>query len=239
MQKIVFFLFSMLIYVNLSLAQVAGEDLKLLASYHEKIPYFQELITGGQYEEASKEIEGNPFYYSRQFGDGSLTINGITYPQVPLMYDIYRDQVITFHPLYNQRILINPEKVDRFHLANGEDFKYFGQNKSYLHHGNGLYQILKEGEIQVLVKRYKTTKDKGEFSKYSDVFLEKSDLFLLKENQFYQINKAKQAIVLLDVEKRPAKRYVKSKGFRFKSSPSDYLTALVEFAEQENKEVSR
>lgn len=219
-------------FVMTAKAQIAGRDATYLASYKEELPYFQELITGGQYVESPKSIEGHPFYFSRQFGEGSLMINGITYPEVPLMYDVYKDEVITFHPIYNQRILINPDKIDEFSLSNGERFKYFEGNESYSNNLNGLYQILKDGENTVLVKRFKTTKSNRDISIYTDEFVEKKDFFILKTGVFTQINNSKQAIEVLGLEKKVAKKYLKESRIRFQDNPEKYLITLVELADQ-------
>lgn len=219
-------------FVTSAKAQIVGEDVTYLASYKAELPYFQELITGGQYVEARKTIEGHPFYFSRQFGDGSLMINGITYPDVPLMYDIYMDQAITFHPIYNQRILINPDKIDEFYLSNGERFHYFEGNESYSNHSNGLYQVLNEGENLVLVKRFKTTKSSRDISIYTDEFVEKKDFFIRKSGVFNQINKSKQAFEVLGLDKKVANKYLKERKIRFQDTPEKYLITLVEFASQ-------
>lgn len=221
-------------FVMTTKAQIAGGDVTYLASYKEELPYFQELITGGQYVESPKSIEGHPFYFSRQFGEGSLMINGITYPEVPLMYDVYKDEVITFHPIYNQRILINPDKIDEFSLSNGERFKYFEGNESYSNNSNGLYQILKDGENTVLVKRFKTTKSIRDISIYTDEFVEKKDFFILKSEVFIPINKSKQAIEVLGLDKKVAKKHLKESRIRFQDSPERYLISLVELADQKN-----
>ena len=98
--------FVLLLFVQQATAQVVGEDLPFLSVYQKELPYFQELITGGQYEAPSPRIKGVPYFISKQFEEGTLRINGITYPQVPLIYDTYRDQLVTFHPIFNQKILI-------------------------------------------------------------------------------------------------------------------------------------
>lgn len=232
MQRIIFFLFAPMFFVISAKAQIAGGDVTYLASYKEELPYFQELITGGQYVEARKTIEGHPFYFSRQFGDGRLIINGITYPGVPLMYDIYKDQVITFHPIYNQRILTNPDKIDEFSLSNGERFKYLEGNENYSNNLNGLYQVLNEGENLVLVKRFKTTKSNRDISIYTDEFVEKKDFFIWKSGVFTQINKSSQAFEVLGLEKKAANKYLKERKIRFQDTPEKYLITLVELASQ-------
>jgi hypothetical protein len=232
MKKILFLLFSSLFFVTSTKAQMVGQESSYLAAYKKKLPYFQELITGGQYVEAPKTIEGHPFYFLRQFDNGNLSINGIIYPEVPLMYDCYRDQVITFHPIYNQRILINPDKIDEFSLSNGEVFRFMEGNSSYVHHLNGLYQVLNDGSTQILVKRFKTTKSKREMSIYTDEFIEKRDFFIWNSGVFTPINKANQAIEILELDPKIAKKHLKDQKLRFQENTEDYLIALVNLSKR-------
>lgn len=209
------------------MAQVVGDNLAFLPEYKEHLPYFQELITGGQYQEPSRLIEGDPYYFSRQFENGSLTINGITYPEVPLLYDVYRDQVITFHPVFKQKILIKPEKIGGFRLANAAQFRYFPGNESHLRNGNGIYEVLGEGEYVALSKRFKTTKSTREISKYDEIYLEKSDYFLWKNGEFIQVGKESKVLEVLGLEKKEVRKELKSKGLNFKQNPETYLHYIV------------
>ncbi len=228
MRKIIFFFFLHCLFVSNGLvAQVAGNNLAFLPEYREQLPYFQELITGGQYQEPSRLIEGDPYYFSRQFEKGTLTINGITYPEVPLLYDQFRDQVITFHPVFNQKILIKPEKIDGFDLANGDRFRYFSGNEGYLRAGNGIYEVVGEGDYTALAKRYKSTKAKRELSQYDAIYVEKTDYFLWKKEVFYSITRESQLLGVLGLEKKEVKKELKTLGLNFKREPETYLQYII------------
>lgn len=226
MKKILFFLFTGFCFVSNGYSQVAGANLAYLSEYKEQLPYFQELITGGQYAEASRLIQGNPYFASRQFEDGTLTINGIVYPEVPLLYDSYLDQVVTFHPIFNQKILIKPEKIDGFVLSNGSGFRFFSGNEEYLRNQNGIYEVLGEGDFLALAKRYKTTKELREMSQYDAVFVEKSDYFLVQSGEFFPVTKGKQAIEILGLDPKETKKQLRSAGLNFKLNPERFLQFL-------------
>jgi len=233
MQKLLLFLFTTGIFVNNGLAQVAGENLAYLPEYQEALPYFQELITGGQYAEASRLIKGDPYFASRQFEKGSLSINGIVYPEVPLLYDSFRDQVVTFHPIFNQKILIKPEKIDGFVLSNGARFRFFPNTTSYLRDQNGIYQVLGEGAFLALAKRYKTTKATREMSQFDEEYLEKSDYFLWNSGTFYPVSSAKQAIEILGMDPKELKKEMRSRSLNFKQNPEALLQFLVTKSSQQ------
>lgn len=228
MRKILFFLSSAFFFMSNGLsAQVAGENLPYIPEYREQIPYFQELITGGQYAEPSSLIKGDPYYASRQFERGTLKINGITYPEVPLIYDCYRDQLVTFHPIFNQKILIKPEKIDGFSLSNGQMFRHFSGNESYYRHGNGIYQVVGEGKAFALAKRYKTTKALRELSRFDEEYLEKGEFFILKDNVFTSVKRPSDAYMALGLEPKVFKKELKAKGIQFKQNPEGFLSYLV------------
>lgn len=228
MRKIIFFLLPLSVFVCNGLdAQVVGSNLAFLPEYREQLPYFQELITGGQYQEPPRTIDGDPYYFSRQFEKGSLTINGITYPDVPLLYDVFRDQVVTFHPVFNQKILIKPEKIGGFQLGDGPQFKYFPGNEEDFRDGNGIYEVLGEGEYLALAKRYKTTKPIREISKYAEIYVEKTAYFLLKGEGFFPVNKESKLLAALGLEKKEVRKELKSKGLNFKQNPEAYLQYIV------------
>lgn len=230
MRRIILLLvFAFLILVQGVTAQVVVEDLPFLSAYQQELPYFQELITGGQYAAPSLRIKGDPYFTSRQFEGGTLRINGITYPQVPLIYDTYRDQLVTFHPIFNQKILIKPEKIDGFTLSEGQLFRFFAGNESFLHRGNGIYQVLGQGTATALAKCYKTTKKSREIARYDSEYVVKQAYFIWKEGRFSPIKNGAQAIAILGLDGTILKRELKTKGLQFKKSPEDYLQFLVTY----------
>ncbi|GAB2480181.1 hypothetical protein [Algoriphagus taiwanensis] len=210
-----------------AMAQVVGQNLAFLPEYQEQLPYFQELITGGKYEEPSSLIQGDPYYLTRQFESGSLTINEITYPGVPLLYDIFRDQILTFHPLFNQKILIKPGKVDRFVMGDGSAFARLEGNDSFGKAGSGFYKVIAEGDFWAISKPYKTSKSLREMSRYDEVYVEKEVFFLWKGGTFFPISKGKQAISLLGLNKAEAKQKLRAEQLNFKQNPEGYLRLLV------------
>lgn len=225
--RTILFLVALLLFKQEASAQVAGGDLPFLSAYQEKIPYFQELITGGQYASPSNLIKGDPYFLTRQFEAGTLRINGVSYPQVPLIYDIFRDQLVTFHPIFNQKILIKPEKIDGFEWSDGSNFRFFSGNESFLHHGNGIYQVLGQGKAIALAKRYKTTRSLRDISRYNAEYVEKKEYFIWNDGSFFLVKKSSQAFTALQLNAKVLKKELKSKGVQFNKAPEAFLNYLV------------
>ena len=208
-----------------------GQSKTYVSLYKEQLPYFQEIITGGQYKEPPLNYDGDPYYKERKFGEGTLSINKITYTEVPLLYDENADAVITFHPIHRQKILIKPEKIEEFQLEDESLFRKFPGNDSYARHKNGFYRVLKDGQIKVLIKDYKYIDPTKEVGKYTHRFVENKDYFYWYDGQFVLIRKKKQAIQSLGLTKREVKRFTKDQSVYFSMDKEKYILALARLRE--------
>ncbi len=229
MLKITFFVPFLLFFVSAS--QTFGQTESYLSLYKDQLPYFQELITGGQFKEPPLSHEGDPYYLDRKFGEGSLSINRITYTEVPLLYDQYADLVVTFHPVYRQKILIKPEKIEEFDFVDGALFRTFSGNASYAHHKNGFYRVVKDGKVKVLKKHYKYLEPVKEVGKHTHRYVESSDYFYWYKGEFILIRKKKQAIKSLGFKKKDVKRHFREKSLYFSMDREKYILELASLRE--------
>lgn len=228
MLKIPFF-FSAFLFLGWSAsAQVVQEPKSYLTLYQDQLPFFQELISGGLYADAPKNYDGFPFYKTRVFELGILKINEVNYSEVPLLYDSQADWVITFHPVYNQKILIKSEKIDEFKLQDGSVFRNFKGNDSYSHHENGFYEVSFDGALKLLIKHYKVLKPVKELGDYTKEFVTNSDYFFWNEGQFEAVSRKSQAIKLLGLDKKEVKKSFKGNSPDFKRNMEEYLGKLVQ-----------
>lgn len=234
MLKIYFFTPFLLIFIWT--AESSAQTESFLSLYKEQLPYFQELITGGQYAEAPLNYEGHPYFQTRVFEEGYLLINGIKYTGVQLLFDENADVLVTFHPIYKQKILIKPEKVEEFQLDGGSLFRRFQGNESYPQHRNGFYEVLKDGEVKVLLKHYKDAEPTKEIGKYTYKFVEDSEYFYWYNGEFVQIRKKKQAIESLGLNKKEVKNLLKQKDIYFALEKEKYILELANLRESKSEE---
>lgn len=208
----------------------AQGDFSYQPAYRENIILDQDIVTGGYYVDPSKNIEGHPYFESRNFENGEIEINGLVYREVPLLYDIWNDEILTFQPVHKKKILVRADKVQGF--AIGEDqpkrFIRIPENPGYNFHKNGIYELVKKGEVSLLAKHYKQTKDKRDVSKFSDVFYEKRDYFLKKDTELQLIRTKKQAREFLNLDKKAFREVFKGQRISFRSERERYLSKLVD-----------
>ena len=213
-----------------SLAQTVSENLANLDQYQEELPFFQELITGAQYPEPPRNHDGFPFLDTRSFENGGLTINRVFYPDVPLLYDIRYDQLVTFHPVFSQKLLINPDKIDAFVLADGKKFIQIKGNEKYFYDRNGFYELIESGPFRLVSKHYKEEKPAREVGEFIAYYVEYEDFFLEKDGEFFPVRKKKDAIKLLQVEKKAVRENLIRKGIYYNHDPRRFLISLVKLS---------
>lgn len=216
-------------------AKISAQTQSFISLYKEQLPYFQELITGGQYGESPLNYEGHPYFERRNFEEGVLSINQINYTDVQLLYDETADEVVTFHPIYKQKILIKAEKIQEFQLDQDHLFRRFEGNEKYTYHRNGFYQVLKDGKVKVLIKHYKTIEPTKEVGKYPYKYVEDQEYFYWYNDDFVSIRKKKQAIQSLGLQKKEVKKYMKAKDLFFALEKERYILELANLRENKSE----
>jgi hypothetical protein len=195
-------------------------------SYEEKLPLLQDIAMGGVFEEHSLKIKGSPRFQKSAFEKGQLTINGLQYQNVQLSYDIYADELLTFHSVFAKKIKLQPEKVNEFRFSDGTRFIYKSTNPGYLHHRNGYYELLWDDGVRILAKHRKVSKSISERGDYPFKYVHKTNFFIEKGEEMFQVRKASQAIKFLELEKREVRQNSRSEGVKFRKDPSAYLRML-------------
>lgn len=238
MNKSFFLLALIWVLVVPAFGQGNSIGLNNLEKYKKELPFFQELITGGQYTTPPQNYEGFPYLLGKSFELGTLIINQIYYPEVFLLYDIRYDQLITLHPVFSQNLLIKPEKINGFSLSNQSSFRRLKGNESYLHHQNGFYEVIEEGKMNLVSKHYKTVVRSKELGDYFASYEEFEDFFLYDGNSFFSISSKKKAIELLGLSKKSVRENIIKRGIYFNRNKREFLQSLVLLSNQTNSNLN-
>lgn len=209
-------------------------DNSLEKNYRSIIPLDQEIVSGGYFVDPPKEIEGHPYFETKTFESGQITINGLTYKDVPLLYNIWKDEVLTFQPIHKQKILIRADKINEFmiYLNTPVIFIRLEENTGYIHHGNGIYELVVDGNASLLVKHRKQTKSKREISRFQDEFYQQVDFFLKKEENTAHITTKKQAFEFLQLDKKQLRNPIRENRLDFRRDRRSFLSFLTTISNQ-------
>lgn len=211
--------------------ELFGQSRSFLSLYKENLPYFQELITGAHYEDPPNTFIGHPYYDSREFQDGVLKINSVSYTDVPLLYNENEDELVTFHPIYQKKIRIKAGKIDEFEFEDGTLFRRLTGNSFFSQHKNGFYQVISDEAIKVLVKHSKKQAVYREPGTVTTTFVESKHYFYWWDGDFVEIKNAKQAIKALGLNKKEAQKFIKLQNINSKANLGEFMESLVKMRE--------
>ncbi len=204
-------------------------DSTYFETYKEVIDYFPEIYTGGQYVELRRSLEGHPFFGDDQMETGTVFISGFKFTNVPIQYDIWDDILLTFTPVYKQKVILNHLKVTRFDLHDGTVFKKI-PNTSYTFHKNGFYREITVGKIGLYCKHRKEKKQESSTVELLRSYNEVEKYFFEIDGLLQAVPKKRKIFPLLGLNKRDTKKVLRSKGYRFRRNQEGYLSTLVEMA---------
>ncbi|MEO7393574.1 MAG: hypothetical protein ABIU11_01450 [Chitinophagaceae bacterium] len=199
------------------------------ASYNNVRSYYQNeiaenayLFTGKEYTKYTSGIQGTPFFNSAEMQNCELFYDGTLYQDVPLLFDLVRQEIVINRYDDNTRIKLLNEKIKYFKIA-GHRFDNIilseGSNEDV---SNGFYDIVFEGKASVLVSRVK----KVEMTLNPEdppKFAERDKIFIRNENQFYLVNNINSILNALKDKKDLIRTFIRKNKFRFKKNIEEEL----------------
>jgi len=166
----------------------------------------------------------------RTFDRGTVFYDGFRFTNIPLLYDLYKDLVITILPdSVSKYSLISERVTDFYHL----DHHFVRVVPDSLSAKNGLsagfYDLTYDGKLKILVKRYKTISETIDSREYRKFFVPGVTYFLEKDNAYYRVNSESAFLSLFPARKKELQRYLKSKNIKFRKTPELALQTLANY----------
>lgn len=191
------------------------------------IPEKQVLFNGRIWRSLYANVFGDEFLITRDWINGDVEINDITFKNVPLRYDIYNDELLT---RVNQGtfISLNKELVKGFILSQENKkmvFENFGNGPGNSVKGYG--QVLYKGIICFIHKQKKLIKELSIQNRYDEFYQEES-LYILRNGIFYRINGKRDMLNALSDKEAQLKSFLREKKIRVrKKIPESFLPAII------------
>jgi hypothetical protein len=194
-----------------SFAQQTVDSNRYNSSVHKVLEYFgtktkiqSGIYNGPEYVFYSRKADTNVFFQSQvYFNPAVVNYDGNVYANVPVMYDLFKDQVITlFYDKFSAYTLLNP-KLSDFTLLN-HHFVYKDEKEA---NGlkSGIYDQLYNGATEVLVKRVKNVLIA---EKQKTTYPEKDIIYIKNSNSYYEVGSQGRMFKILKDKKLQLKKYV-------------------------------
>lgn len=172
------------------------------------------------------------FYPETGWQNGSVLYDGIWYKDISLMYDIYKDEVVILHPTATP-IRLFSERVQQF-IFQGQTFVRLNPAKNNILK-SGFYQRLTEGNVTIFVRRYKKLEENIVDLAIERRFVSSNQYYVLKDGNYYAINKQKSLLELLKDSRQNIVQHLKQEKLRYKDNKEKTIVQIAEFYNQSHK----
>jgi hypothetical protein len=199
---------------------------KIVSLYAASIQQQSRLYNGTDYVMYSSVEEEHPYFSIDDWTYGSITYWQELYENVPVMYDLSTDEVITEHNRGNPIKLI-PDKVDGF-IISGHTFQRLTSNGTN-NIVDGFYERLYDGRSKVYAKHQKVYRETLTAKEVIPRFEESSRYFIFKNGVFTVVKTKGSVLDTFADRKQELKTFIKKNRIRFKDNKATAIVRLAEF----------
>ncbi|RZK60177.1 MAG: hypothetical protein EOO91_02395 [Pedobacter sp.] len=215
---------------NLDSATIAVQ--KAQAFFDKEIKSQSRLFNGTAYLTYGSNVKGTATFDDLSLTNGTVVYDGIRYDDIPLLYDLYLDNLVTTSFGNAAMVSLIKDKVSGFYI-NKHHFIYLNQpnERSGSEILNGFFDLIYDGKIRVLVKRSK----KLQFSTNVETpyyFTSKTTYFLERNGNYYQFDNESSFLNLFKEKKNEMKKHLQENKIKFKDNPEAAIAILARYDEQ-------
>jgi hypothetical protein len=186
----------------------------------------QILYKGKEWHNLYASIKGDQFLFSRDYLPASVTVNGKTFNNIEISYDIYSDEIIS--PV-NQGIILqlNKEMIDSFSVLFQLRKYYFINMREDGQSGiKGYVNSLYKGKSSLIVKYRKEIDLLAVDDKY-DLFFQTYKIYILKDGIASQVSGKNDLLKILGDNKDQVKAFMKKNAIKVsKKAPDSFIPVL-------------
>jgi hypothetical protein len=194
------------------------------ATYTKAIGINSYLYTGKAYERYWNRVAGHPFFQTEQFQKGTVLYNGTIYEDVPLVYDMLRDEIVSKTFTKEANMVLLGEKTDYFTIGTHRFVRI--RDSSVII--PGFYEELYTGYARVLVKRENKI-ERSLKEENTSIFREYDYYYIEKDGVYHSIATEGDLQALFKDQKAEIRKFLNRRGTSFKKDPANTIVQTVAY----------
>jgi hypothetical protein len=180
------------------------------------------LYNGIEHLGYSIRIKGHAYFLQKELQSGRVVYDELEFVNVPMLYDLLKDQVIVQHSNGFSKLGLVSEKVKEFTLLNHHFIHLEGDSLSSSPIITGFYDELYTGKLTVLAKRMKIV-DEQIKDELEREFLQLNYFIIKKEGVYYAVKNYKGLLGILKDKAPAVKQYLRKNRIKFRKGPENAI----------------
>ena len=196
------------------------------------------LFNGPEHRGYMRPATSHPYYLSEDIHTGNICYDGILYKNVPLMYDIVNDNVITMQYVKDSsveyrsifKIDLFRDRTDSFSFP-GHSFIKIEADSNTGRMKRGFYEVLYNGKAKVVVRRTKVYVE--EIRRDLERRYDSSSAYYIQKDGIYHLIKNKGAV--LDVfkdKRREIAAFISKNKLKYRKQKEELIAGAARYYEQ-------
>jgi hypothetical protein len=230
MNRIVFlFVFLLTIFARAGLYGIGFNESESIHSDITKQDTLKErqiLYNGIVWENKYHRIKEDQFLFSSFFLPGTISINGQTFKNLRIRYDIFLDEITI--PINREEIVqLNKEMVDSFTITfEKKVFKFSNIRDDTLKNLKGYVNVLYKGRSALYV-RYKKNISPEDTPQYDGEFSQTNRIYFVKDSIVYQIKRTSDLFKVISEDKVQISSFIKKNKLKVsKKRPESFVPVI-------------
>jgi len=203
-----------------------------ISAYYNAIGENAHLYNGSEYVSFNYQSDKNPFFESISLMNGSIMYDNVLYPNVPLAYDIQKDEVIINKYDENYRIKLINDKIEFFSLDGHTFVRIVEDSTTSALPETGYYDLLYNGKVSVFAKRKKKYEESITNTGAVTQFIEDDHYFIKKNNVYYAVGNKKSTLKVFKDKKKDIQKLLRKNKIKFSPNPEHGIVKAAQYYDQ-------
>jgi len=197
-----------------------------VSAYKEATGQFQNLYNGRQYYLYDNRSEEHQFFDFRKWHKGVIMYDGQRFDSIPLLYDIFKDELIIKH-FNGDHLLLQSEKVGYFKVDNHTFARQEAGKDINEQMRTGFYDVLYNGSSRTIVRRVKQRQEKIVDKMVIALYPQKNHFYVKKQDRYYNVGSKKSLFNLFPEHKRELRKVLKEEHINYRRNREVAIVKVV------------
>ena len=207
---------------------VASARQKAIGLYDRALRTQSRLYNGSRYVSPQYNTDLHPWFSSDDWVTGSVFYDGKYFEDVPLMYDLYNQVLVTEHYPSGHPIQLVAEKLQYFAVAGHHFERISNESVGNSLPATGFYDVLYSGKTKVIARRQKFLREQIVSTTVERSFEDRTRYYLMRNGVFFPVKSKGSALKLMSDRKQELNKFLKQKKMRFADNRELALATLAE-----------
>jgi hypothetical protein len=192
-----------------------------IALYHNYLGEESPIYNGIGHITDDASTRGFAYFQSATTFPGSVVYDGSLYTNLPILYDLVRDQVIVADR--------NGYLIGLF-MPRVREFSLFGHH--FINTPRGVYDQLVTGPVMIMARRTKKIEETIVSMEVIHPITAKDYFYAVKDGVYYEVHNQGSLLALMNDRKKEVKAFIKENRIRFRKDPEGATCKIAAYYNQ-------